>query len=74
MGSDGGIGAVEVAFRFSRIDLNNRQVNGGVMDDLTAAFNSYASPNARVSTNVIRSKLDASDPVWILQARLQWAY
>ncbi len=70
-----GYGALEVAFRVSHLDLDDQGVNGGRMTDLTAAFNWYATRNARVLANVIWS--DASlldDPVWIAQIRLQWAY
>jgi phosphate-selective porin OprO/OprP len=74
MGSGGGLGAFEVAVRFSRIDLTDGGVSGGVMDDFTAALNWYAGPQARVSANVIRSNLDGVHPAWIFQARLQWAY
>ena len=43
--------------------------------DLTAAFNWYATRNARVLSNVIWSNASLlDDPVWIAQVRLQWAY
>ena len=73
-GSEGGLGALEVAFRFSRIDLTDEEVEGGIMNDATVAFNWYASRNGRVSTNVIHSRVEGFDPVWIFQVRLQWAY
>lgn len=76
LGPDGkGYGALELAFRASYLDLNDKGINGGRMTDVTAAFNWYATRNARVLSNVIWS--DASmldDPVWIAQVRLQWAY
>jgi len=75
-GPDGeGYGALEIAFRVSHLDTTDEDVNGGRLTDFTAAFNWYATRNARVLMNVIRS--DASlleDPVWIAQVRLQWAY
>jgi len=76
LGPDGsGYGALELAFRASYLDLNNKGVEGGRMADLTAAFNWYPTRNARVMTNVIRSSASLlEDPVWIAQIRLQWAY
>lgn len=67
----GGRGAFEIAFRFSRIDLDDKEVQGGRLNDLTAAFNWYATPNYRVMTNVIWANRSDFDPVWIFQIRLQ---
>ena len=76
MGAEGGFGALEVAFRFSRLDLIDRGIDGGALNDLTAALNWYPTSNARVMLNLIRAKrVDTGlDPVWIAQVRLQWAY
>ncbi len=75
-GPDGsGYGAMEIAFRASYLDLDDKGINGGRMTDLTAAFNWYATRNARVLSNVIWSDASLLDePVWIVQVRLQWAY
>lgn len=67
-------GAVEVAFRYSRLDLDDKDVNGGTLDDFTAAMNWYPNNNARVMANLIRAKRSGLDGVWIFQIRLQWAY
>jgi phosphate-selective porin OprO/OprP len=67
----GGRGAFEVAFRFSRIDLDDKDIQGGRLNDLTAAFNWYATKSYRVMTNVIWAKRSDFDPVWIFQIRLQ---
>jgi phosphate-selective porin len=63
-----------VAFRFSRIDLDDGNFSGGRLNDLTAAFNWYPTYHMRVSSNVIRAKLNTADPVWIFQMRLQVAF
>ena len=70
----GGKGAFEVAFRFSRIDLNDKSVTGGELNDLTAAFNWYPTNNTRTYFNVIRADLKGAAPVWIFQMRLQIAF
>lgn len=69
-----GVGAFEIAFRFSQIDLNDKEIRGGTLNDFTAAFNWYPNGNARVMVNVIRAKRGGLDPIWIAQIRLQWAY
>ena len=70
----GGLGAFEIALRFSRIDLNDQDITGGTLNDLSFAFNWYPTYPTRVSFNVIRAKREAWEPVWIFQARLQLAY
>ncbi len=69
----GGLGAFEIAFRFSRIDLNDDNVMGGTLNDLTLGFNWYPTRPTRVSFNVIRAKREGWDPVWIFQGRWQLA-
>ena len=74
LGGAGGKGAFELAVRFSGVDLNDEEVVGGIMNDATAGMNWYATRNARVLAEVIRSDVQGFDPVWIFQARLQWMY
>jgi len=57
-GSDEGSGALEVALRYSQADLNDGPINGGKLDDVTAAVNWYLNRNTRVMTNYIHSDLD----------------
>ena len=71
---DGGKGAFEVALRFSRIDLNDGDVRGGALNDVSLAFNWYPNVPGKVSFNVIRAAREGWDPVWIFQGRLQWTY
>ena len=67
-------GALEIAFRYSRLDLEDKSVDGGVLNDLTAAVNWYASRNAKLQINGIRAKRQGLDPFWIWQIRLQFDY
>ena len=69
-----GLGAFEIALRFSRIDLNDQDITGGALNDLSFAFNWYPTHPTRASFNVIRAKRQAWEPVWIFQARFQLAY
>ena len=52
----GGLGAFEVGLRFSRIDLNDKDVLGGELNDLGIAANWYPNHTTRVMGNLIRAK------------------
>ena len=69
----GGIGALEVAFRFSRVDLTDQGVDGGVLNDWTAAFNWYPSPETRLMFNAILADRQGAKSVGIFQIRVQFA-
>jgi len=43
-----GSGAWEVALRYSQVDLNHQNINGGNLRDLTIGLNWYLNPNCRV--------------------------
>ncbi len=70
----GGLGAFEVGFRFSRIDLDDGDVNGGRLNDWSAAFNWYPTHYARVMFNAVLANLAGADPMGIFQMRLQVAF
>ncbi len=55
---DGGTGAWEVAARFSKLDLDDENVSGGTLDDLTIGLNWYPNPNIRWMANFVRADLD----------------
>jgi len=69
-----GLGAFEVAARFSTIDLSSGDIDGGELRDFTAAFNWYPNRNARVMTNFIRADRSDFGTMYIFQVRLQWHY
>ena len=70
----GGLGAFEIAFRISYIDLNDQDVTGGKLANVSFGFNWYPTHPTRVSFNVIRADRESWDPVWIFQGRLQLAF
>ena len=70
-GHEGGMGAWEVAARFSSIDLNDGNIAGGKMDNLTAGLNWYLNPNTRFMWNYIHSDKDGIGNADILLIRLQ---
>jgi phosphate-selective porin OprO/OprP len=67
----GGLGAFEIAFRFSHLDLTDKNIQGGILDDVSGAFNWYLTYYSRVMSNVIWSKREGAEAVWIFQVRLQ---
>lgn len=57
----GTLGAVELAARMSRIDLNDGDFQGGVERNFTLGVNWYPHNNARVTFNYILAYLDRGD-------------
>ncbi len=62
-------GAWEVAARYSMVDLTDGTVTGGVVRDLTAGVNWYASATSKVQLNWIHSKVEdvGNADIWILR-------
>jgi phosphate-selective porin OprO/OprP len=50
-----GLGAWEVAARYSYIDLNDANIRGGIMQNATAGVNWYCNPYCKVVFNYIHS-------------------
>lgn len=73
-GEDGGMGAWEAALRFSYLDLNDDDILGGRVSDLTVGLNWYLNPNVRVSWNYVYSDAQDSGFANIFQMRLQLAF
>ena len=60
---DGGLGAWEVAARYSRLNLNDdtAEVYGGTMDNVTLGINWYLHSNARLMFNYVMSSVRDHD-------------
>lgn len=56
-----GPGAWEVAIRLSHVDLNDGEIRGGVLTDLTVGLNWYLTPYLRFTSNYIHAFLDDSN-------------
>ncbi len=67
-------GALELAARFSFVDLDNRDVRGGTMNNTTLAASWLLTANYRVVWNLIHSKLNGVGNTRIIQLRLQVEY
>jgi phosphate-selective porin OprO and OprP len=74
-----GWGALEVALRFSGLDLTDGNIRGGSERNISAALNWYLNPYVRLSANVIKvidvdGGAFANDEPTVFQARMQLAY
>jgi len=70
---DKGTGALELALRFSQLDLADSGINGGELDDWTVGMNWYLNPNVRTMFNYVHGnprQLSAGDAD-IFQMRFQ---
>ncbi|MDR6306728.1 phosphate-selective porin [Nitrobacter vulgaris] len=78
----GGIGAWEIAARYSYMDLNDNLVFGGKQNNVTVGLNWYLNDNMRVMFNwihgtIAKSNLPSQDlgAKWDAYAmRTQWAF
>ena len=53
-----GVGAWEVGVRYSFLDLNDQDIYGGELTDITVGLNWYMTPNARVMFNYVNSSVE----------------
>jgi phosphate-selective porin OprO/OprP len=56
--SSGGFGALEVALRFSQLNLNDKDIFGGKQDNITLGLNWYAQSNIRLIFNTVKVNAD----------------
>ncbi|MEW4981562.1 MAG: porin [Cycloclasticus sp.] len=76
---NGGMGAWEVALRYSTIDLIDTGIDGGEMDNLTLGLNWFPVAGLRFSANYIKVlEMDGgahdNEEADIMQLRGQWAF
>ncbi len=67
----GGTGAFELAIRYSYINMNDNDLSGGLMNNLTAGLNWYLNPATRFSFNYIHSDVSQLGKANIFQVRFQ---
>jgi len=71
-------GAWQVAFRFSTVNLNDEDVQGGTQNNLLFGINWYSKTHWRFMANVIKVKAEdgpyGEQNPWIIQARAQYYF
>lgn len=76
---EGGIGAWELAMRYSTVDLSDADIDGGEADAVTLGMNWYPTPTLRFSANYVDvlevdgGNYDGEEPT-VFQLRSQWAF
>ena len=67
----GGLGAWELAARYSHLDLTDEEVEGGELDDITVGLNWYLNPNTRFMFDYVHADLDEVGQSDTFQMRTQ---
>ncbi len=70
-GKEGGAGAWEVALRYSEIDLDDTDIEGGNVANITTGVNWYLNPATRIMLNYILANLKDAGNINIFQMRIQ---
>jgi len=71
---NGTFGALEIAARYSYLDLNSKGVYGGVLSDITLGLNWYLNNNMKVMTNYVHAHPNGVGDSDIIAVRCQVAF
>ena len=72
-----GVGGLEIAARFSTLDLDDANVLGGQMNTLSLELNWHFKAQRRLMFNFVRAHVDdgiANEPIYVFQTRLQLVF
>jgi phosphate-selective porin OprO/OprP len=69
-----GPGAWEVKARYSGLDLNDSDIAGGELNDITAGVNWYLNPNIRIMWDYVHADKDDVGQADMLMMRLQFDF
>jgi len=73
-GTKGGFGALELALRYSVLNLNDKDLSGGKMNNITAGINWYLNPVTKIAFNYVHSNIYELGISNIYQMRFQIAF
>ena len=65
---------MELAVRYSGLDLSDAGILGGEVNGLTVGLNWYLNPNARTMLNFVNQDLDGTGGFDTVQLRFQVAF
>ncbi len=71
MGKEGGVGAWELALRYSNSDLNSKDIFGGEQSDITLGLNWHLNPVTRIMLNHVWADVKDVGKMNVFQARFQ---
>jgi phosphate-selective porin OprO/OprP len=66
-----GPGAWDATLRYSKLDLDDENVTGGELEDITAGLNWHLNPNTRIMWNYVHADRDKIGEADMLMMRLQ---
>jgi len=72
--SNQGLGAWQIALRYSYLDLTDQDISGGILSDVTAGLNWYLNPATRISLNYTIANLENVGQSNIFQSKFQVAF
>jgi len=70
----GGTGAWEIKARYSGLDLSDRDITGGKLNNTTAGLNWYLNPNTRIMWDYVHADKDDIGQADMLMMRLQFDF
>ena len=70
----GGSGAWEIKARYSGLDLSDRDITGGELNNITAGLNWYLNPNTKIMWDYVHADKDDVGQADMLMMRLQFDF
>jgi len=74
LGQNGGFGAIELSLRYSNINLDDSDMQGGSMSSITGGINWYLNPATKVAFNYVYTDVKNFGRSNIFQMRFQIAF
>jgi phosphate-selective porin OprO/OprP len=72
--ASGGTGAWEAKARYSGLDLDDSNITGGELDNITVGLNWYLNPNTRVMWDYVHADKEDIGQADMIMMRLQFDF